>query len=358
MSENLDGTMLLKDREGENSEHNNFIDAIKNEIINLELKDLSQENVAADINLIIENIPDDISLLEKVRWIYINLGKVFCYDFRIAYDKDYAFVKNTDLDKPIERYQTCIQISEILSEILNNIEGIKARPIRRILTNARGYYGNDHIAVEAELEYNGMPLKLLLDLTLDLYNIQSDCQTKHFGFEDDGSGKYDIISQPENLEMDKKLGFVEDERDYKEYRIEEISRELQKVDLEGLPPKETLEKKLKIINRLTLKFNGYHEGKRYMSMLFTKLLNTYFHEFNVYYYKDGQVNLKSIFRINLGDYEKWVIYSNIFGLMATSKERIHKMLGEYWQTNSKTLEDIVSLTDQNEDSFSQIVMKK
>ena len=31
MSENLDGTMLLKDREGENSEHDNFIDAIKEE---------------------------------------------------------------------------------------------------------------------------------------------------------------------------------------------------------------------------------------------------------------------------------------------------------------------------------------
>ncbi|MBQ6323614.1 MAG: hypothetical protein IJI22_02145 [Bacilli bacterium] len=358
MSENLDGTMLLKDNDEENSEHTNFVEAIKSEIINLELKDLSQENVAPEIKLIIENIPDDISLLEKVRWIYINLGKVFCYDYRIAYEKDYAFVKNTDLDKPIERYQTCIQISEILNKALNSIEGINARIVRRVLTNARGYYGNDHVAVEVQLEENGMPLKLLLDLTLDLYNIQSDCQTKHFGFEDDGSGEYDIISQPENLEMDKKLGFVEDERDYRDYRIEETLRELQKVDLEELSSKEAIEKKLRIINRLTQKFNGYHEGKRYMSMLFTRLLNTYFHEFNIYYAKDGQINLKSIFRINSGDYEKWVIYSNILGLMATNKEIIRNMLNDLWKTKSNSLEDIVSLAVENEDSFSQLVIKK
>jgi len=358
MAENIEGSMLLIDNEGENSEHNNFVDAIKTEIINLELKDLSLEDISPDIKLIIENIPDDISLLEKVRWIYINLGKIFCYDFRVAYDKDYAYDKNTDLNQPIERYQTCIQISEILSEILNSIEGIKARPIKRVLTNARGYFGNDHIAVEVELEEKGLPLKLLLDLTLDLYNIQADCQTKHFGYEDDGSGSYDIVSQRENLEMDKKLGFVDDERDYKEYQIEETKKKLQTMDLSNLSPKEELDRKLKIINRLTQKFNGYHEGKRYMSMLFTELLNTYFHEFNIYYYKDGQVNLKSIFKINLDDYEKWVIYSNKVGLMATSKEKIRNMLNDIWRTNSGTLEDIVSMAEEKDDTLSQVVIRR
>ncbi len=41
------------------------------------------QNIIPSLNFIMSSIPDNLTDLEKVRYIYINLGKIFCYDYRI-----------------------------------------------------------------------------------------------------------------------------------------------------------------------------------------------------------------------------------------------------------------------------------
>ena len=83
------------------------------------------ENILPDILLLQKSIPKDISPLEQVRWIYINLGKLFSYDFRVAKEPEYVYNKKIDFQKGIDRYQTCIQISYILDTILNQLPNVK-----------------------------------------------------------------------------------------------------------------------------------------------------------------------------------------------------------------------------------------
>ena len=68
---------------------------------------MDKDNIKEDILNIINSIPNDTSDLEKARYVYIKLGKLFYYD---SINKDYD--KKCPLDSPyISRYQTCIQIS-------------------------------------------------------------------------------------------------------------------------------------------------------------------------------------------------------------------------------------------------------
>lgn len=333
--------LLLDENELTDVEKDMMCD-IKDTLINKELVNLSDEDVLSDIRLLMDNVPRSVTPLEKVRWYYINLGKLFSYDYRVAYDiYKYGYDKQIDMSKFVGRYQTCIQISEILNMILNTINGVECKTIKRKLRNERGMYGDGHIANEVIINQDGNTLKLLLDLTLDLYLIQSDCLTKHFGYEDDGSGTYDIISQSENKAMDLTLGFIFDENDYTNSVINKFKERIRQTSFDGVPPKEIVNYKIAVIHKLSKKFPGYHEGKRYIEMLFDELLDAYFKEFNLYYQDEDQVNLKTVYRINLDDYEKWIIYSNKSGFICTNIDKLRDMLDNGWMTNSETLKDIV-----------------
>ena len=43
------------------------------------------ENVMNELNSIMMSIPKDISPLEKIRYVYIKVGEVFCYDYYYSY---------------------------------------------------------------------------------------------------------------------------------------------------------------------------------------------------------------------------------------------------------------------------------
>ena len=184
---------LIRDESDLNEEDRLKIKKLKEEIIQSELSDLSYEDVLSDISLLVNNIPEDLTPLQKVRWIYVHLGKLFSYDYRAANDINYGIKKDINPSKFIGRYQTCIQISEILSLILNDIDGVECRVVQRKLPNVRFEFRKHHVGDEVILEDNGHRLKLMLDLTLDLYLTQSGCRTMHFGYEDDDTGTYDII---------------------------------------------------------------------------------------------------------------------------------------------------------------------
>ena len=340
--------VLLKDENDLGEESLERLKKIKREIIENEFVNLSDEDVLSDIKLLKENIPKELTPLEKVRWLYINIGKLFSYDYRVANDPKYGYGKKINTNEFINRYQTCVQISEILNKVFNGelddedfpIEGVESKTIKRILMESRGQYGEDHVANEVIVDSTEGKIRLMLDLTLDLYLIQSDCYTKHFGYEDDGTG-YDIISKVEDIEMDKKLGFVMDENDYTDTRINNAKELIKEYSKTFGSSKDFVEYKVKLINQLTKKFVGYNEGKLYLDMLLKKLLKEYYKEFNLYYNKEGEVNLKTVYAIISGDYEKWIMYSNRLGLVSTSQESLRNMLEGDWQTNSSSLLELV-----------------
>ena len=330
---------LIKDEgdltEGERKE----VRKLKEDIIHTELLNLSLEDISGDVSLLIHNLPDDLTPLEKVRWMYINLGKLFSYDYRVAQDISYGTEKMFDPYQFIGRYQTCIQISSVLNLILNGIDGVDSRVIERVLPNVHASYGNNHVANEVILYDKGEKLKLLLDLTLDLYLIQSDCMTKHFAYEDDGTGTYDIIPTDDIRKMDYDINLVPDNF-YTDDAINQVKNTFKIID--GIPDKDVIEYRISLISGLVKRFKGYHEGKQYISMLFRELLRLPYHEYNLYFNDQNSINLKTIYRIVNGDYEKWIVYSNNSGFMSTSRDKIREILNHGWATNSNTLYDLVN----------------
>lgn len=299
------------------------------------------ENILPDILLLQKNIPKDLSNLEKVRWIYINLGKLFSYDYRVANDSGYGYNKLLDFNKGIDRYQTCIQISEILNTILNQMPGVESKIIERRTHEIRGNYGQEHVGNDVIINDNGFEYHIILDLTLDLYLIQSDCKTLHFGYQDDGTGTYDIISQNEDEHMDIKLGFINSYKDYTDYSISKVREYLDKYDKRSIDPVYYLETVLSCISKLYKKFPGYHEGVLYTNLLFRDLLDADYKDFNLFYESNDLTSMKTIYCINYKGYEKWIIYSNKVGFLNTDIDSIKDLLNSGWHTRSQTLQDIV-----------------
>lgn len=332
------------------------LERLKNDIIMDEMKNLNSEDVLSDIQLIEDTIDDKWTPMEKLRMIYIGLGKLFSYDYRVVNDPSLGYGKPLDTSKFIGRYQTCVQISQILSEVLNRIPGIRCNIIKRKLTTARTLFGDDHVANEVIVEDNGMQLKLLLDLTLDLFLIQSDCFTKHFGYEDDGTGTYDIIPLNECLRLDQKLGLVESEEDYTDKAIYESAKDMYALS-ESVSSEEFVDELIELIMyKFKKRFPGYHEGKQYINKIFDELLsrrfayyNIQYREFNLFYYSEGEVNLKTVYRIFDGSNVRWILYSNKAGFIRVDEPRLINMLESGWRTNSHSLRDLLGIDQNNKE---------
>ena len=299
------------------------------------------ENILPDILLLQKNIPKDLSPLEQVRWIYINLGKLFSYDFRVAKEPEYGYNKKIDFQKGIDRYQTCIQISYILDTILNQLPNVKSKIVERSMHDMRGNYGEEHVGNDVIINDNGFEYHIILDLTLDLYLIQSDCRTLHFGYQDDGTGTYDIIPQCDNENMDIKLGFINSYKDYTDYNIKEAKNYLKSFNTSKVDPIYYLETALSCISKLYKKFQGYHEGVLYTNLLFRNLLDAEYKDFNLFYENNDLTSMKTIYHINYKGIEKWLIYSNKVGFMNTDIESIEELLNTGWYTRSDTLKDMI-----------------
>ena len=302
---------------------------LEQEIINTE-----NNNISKQINDIINNIPDTTPL-EKIRYIFIKLGNLFSYDYRVAYDSNYIYNKKTDLNNYVDKYQTCIQISSILNKIFNNIDGVESKIIERKL-NLRGAYGDNHVANEVTIKIDdNYSETYILDLTLDLYLIQNKCKTKHFGFESSIDKQYDIIPQIDNYEMDKKIKYIND--NYMDDIIDKYKILFNQFELNNNDD-EILNFKLENINMLLKPTFGYHEGKQFLNLLFMQLLNCNYKEFNLYKKENENItNLKTFYKIEKNDLIIWIVYSNKFGIMFVDKEMINDMLNNGWETKSTSL---------------------
>ena len=294
-------------------------------------------NIVSSINFIMSSIPEDATELEKIRYIYINLGKLFCYDYRIIIDESVAYEQVDYSSNEIGRYKTCYQISEILTILINGmLPECKAKVIERKIPGRR--FNKEHVGTEVTLS-NGV--KILLDLTLDLSNIQAGLKTKEFGYSNNADGDYDIISLQECMKMDKKLGFIYDK--YTDDYIEEFVSELSKENFAGKTLAEIIDYKINKAKQIFFKdFKGNYEAVRYIYTLFNKILSydelKYLKQHNLSYGNSSDINLISSYSFNeLGLYYS---YSNDLGFNRINPKTIHELLKNGWKTNSTSIYNI------------------
>ncbi len=279
-------------------------------------------NICGDIELILANIPDNLTDLEKVRWVYINLGKLFSYDLKVLDNKE-IYKKDINYQRGIttyvNRFQTCKQISQIFISILKELN-IKANLIERTIIGR--HYADNHIAIETTVDGE----KYLMDLTLDLYLIQSGCQTKEFGYSNNSDGDYNIIPLSDDKQIDSKLGLLKDD-----YYTDEIIKKL--VNINNLTDKLSI-----ITSEFKQFFEGAHEALLFYKKVFIESLTNEelenFKTYNLYYIDEEYINFCSVFVFsdNL-----MYLYDKYLGFVITDNNKINAMLNNGFKTNSNTL---------------------
>ncbi len=178
------------------------------------------------IQSIKEKLPNNLSELEIAKYIYIQLGK------QKAFDEKYFF-GNSKTRKKI--YKLAEQ---------NKIDSEQASKNKKIICVSLSYlyrdilkeFGiNSVIAEEMEHKYPIIVLKngkrIRADLQLDLYNIHTKSKTKYFGTKEKyGEELVEELSDEKNIEIDKRIGYIKDENEYKDSSICRLKEEIQGKD--------------------------------------------------------------------------------------------------------------------------------
>lgn len=183
------------------------------------------------INKILENMPKNLTDLEKVRYIYLKMGDIFSYNRDFLYIDDYRYVNdmyNEVITKEkIEKgnYKNkiaslCKQMSEISCETINklNPSKIKARIV--------GYNPDKETHVEVVVTISDESYNL--NINLDLYKIQKGMRTVGFATTNKAIDETEcvVLSPDEIKKMDEKLNYCKYGM-YMDDAIEMIKAEMQ-----------------------------------------------------------------------------------------------------------------------------------
>ena len=306
-------------------------------------------NLVGELNLILLNIPENLSPLEKAWLIYNKAGHVFRYDYRIANNIEIAHKEIDFLTNNIDYFQTCTQISYLLNLMLNNIDGLESRVIKRNI-QLRGNFCNkvDHVAVELKDKSSGK--EYLLDLTLDLYEIQSGMICEHFACSEyaniihtNTDKKYDLLSLQERIKLDNKTK-INLSGIYTNNRIDECKKkviEKYTTDFDTDIFEYGIEQIKQII--YSHNFKGHQEGSLFIKRLFHEILyrvGINYKEFNLIYLNNEQIVTLFYFDNSLDG--TFLLYSTDNGIIETKKENIKNMLSYGWSTRSNSLGDLLS----------------
>lgn len=144
------------------------------------------------ITNIIDSMPNNLNDIEKVRYLYISLGKILCIDINSMDSKnDCISLNNISTVNNVWGALSSMKVNDsIISKIFMYLcyrVGIKCELIS---TNIKGNIGNK---VYIDKNY------LIVNLFDDMYNIQGGFITKYFDNYND------------NKEIDKKIGYIKDE---------------------------------------------------------------------------------------------------------------------------------------------------
>ena len=151
---------------------------------------------------ILKEMPEGLTDLEKSRWLYIKLGKLFTYDMNAFYLREEKlgdkYNQKVDIRNLESTHLICKPINEIYIDLLKELS-IKAE-----LIEVSHNYEFNHVGTRVEFNDG---LIIFTDLTLDLYRIQTGMRTLNFAYTSPGSD-YDILSKRELREIDNKLGYT------------------------------------------------------------------------------------------------------------------------------------------------------
>lgn len=164
-------------------------------------------NIEIFYNKIIKKMPADLNDLEKARYIYIELGKLFTFDENYVLapakiqDKLYKMamedkVDFNDLATKKHSKALCISISNAYSLLLNRV-GIEARPYQEDLRDPH---------LNTVINLGGC--SYFADLQRDLLYIQSKRKTHFFGNTFAYNNEY--ISDEQLAVVDSKIGYTYD----------------------------------------------------------------------------------------------------------------------------------------------------
>lgn len=302
-----------------------------------------ESDMISQLNSILLNVPQVFSPLEKAWWIYKKAGLIFSYDFRVSSNAELIH-SEIDFEKNSSNYyQTCWQISDLLCLMLNNIEGLEARVIEtKIEIRGQNVDTIPHRCVELTVEGKK---KYILDLTMDLFCIQSGMLPRNFAqaassivrFHDKmeyvkSSEKYSVLSKSALIRLDKKTELNTTGK----YTDDIIDMERKKFLSEY-----TIDYYCHIIKHLNIllsgrNFRGQLEGKKYITHILNNFLSPIgleFKEYNLIY--KNSAGIQTAFEI-LGE-DIFFLYSKEYGITETSLEGIRTMMNSGWSTASETL---------------------
>lgn len=214
---------------------------------------------------IIEKIPEGLSELEKARYIYIQLGKLFVFDekYWLGNEKSkkriYKQAINSDIDiRKIKKgnKSICVSISKTYKRLLKQI-GIRAEIYKEDF---------DDPHVFCAIFIKGRSYKA--DLQRDLKYIQAQRKTRHFGNSMDET--MPSIEEKIINNIDEKIGYEYLGEEYILNNILRLKKELEhekKLDVKVEKILETIKKSPNIEEM------GYVEKIAYYDWLISKLLS-------------------------------------------------------------------------------------
>lgn len=183
-----------------------------------------------------EQMPEGLTELEQVKKIYIELGKTKSFDIKYYYGDKQTRKKIYRLSQQArdnsdriaeQRDIVCLSLAYLYKDILREF-GVKAEVYQ------------EEVDEEYNHAYNVIYLKdgriIVADLQRDLHNIQTKSRTKRFGEIPSSAVGLNLteISEEENTELDKKIGYIDSEKDYKEEYIKQVEQEVEGMGAENM----------------------------------------------------------------------------------------------------------------------------
>ena len=220
-----------------------------------------------------EDIPKDLNEIELAKYIYIELAKIKSFDIKYFYGNNetkqkickLAEQEKNNTDKIASKREiVCITISHLYQDILSEF-GIKSIIEQSEEEESRYKHRYNLIILK-----NGE--KITADIQRDLSNIQTKSKTAFFGIEPDIMLKDTLIIDDEQmLGIDKKIGYVESENNYRDTYIKKIQE-----DVKNMGVSEAVEYVLNNENIYNVQQDmGYLELKAYYRRIFDLVLTKY-----------------------------------------------------------------------------------
>ena len=300
---------------------------------------------------IIENMPKNLTDIEKVRYLYLEIGNIISYNVEYRHYIDTRFAKDIYDEEitieSIERadYQNkitvlCKQASEILNEALNKID-IKSRCV--------GFEEGSQYHVEVLANVKNK--RYCLDLIRDAANIQKGLKTKGFATARKlyNGMNCDTIIQDDLKVIDQKLGYCKNDI-YMDDAILMLKREMTDIEnikkyiLEEIPNlnNEKLSKDIILKYKINFIFkyikNNLNEKdkmelveiKSFYGRIFKEILLKSERDkikiFDFYHKKNNKINYSTIYEIKLEKENVYYIYDDEQrGFIEINKEELKKI---------------------------------